>query len=306
MNLLILGATGLVGHNLIKLLNDSNMHFENVIFVASSKSKNKIIYYKNIQYKIKLFEDVDLSKIDVCCIVSNSEISSKYFNILLENKIIIIDNSSAFRHLYKLTIPEINYRENEFVYINPNCCVIPTILSLNEIHKELNITKLIINTYQSCSGGGYELLNNLLNNQFKKCIPQIGNKYDYDNSSEEKKIIYEINKILNSNINIISNTVRVPVDIGHLINIHFKTKKQCTESQIMALLQHNTIYIEDISNINLKENSNIYTTCLKKINTNTYSFYCYSNNLLRGSSYNTFLILKNILNLPLNNLNKMI
>ncbi len=294
MNLLVIGATGLVGKSFISLLERKKVDL-NITFVASEKNLNNEIIYNNTAYKLKIFDDIDLTKIDVACIMTSSEVSQKYTPRLLYKNIVVIDNSSAYRKLHNITIPELNFEKNQELYVNPNCCVIQSLIPLYHLNKEFNITKIIFNTYQSCSGGGSTLLNNLYNNKMPNCIPLIGEKCKSGNTTEEEKLIYETQKILNKTINITANCVRVPIEKNHLVNIIFETKKDIDITEILSTITTHTIYNKKNTFHNLTYDENIYTYRLKKVGSNTYSFYTYANNLLRGSSYNTFLILMNVL-----------
>lgn len=280
MRLLIIGATGLVGTNLIKLIENSDILVDDICFVSSSKSFNKEILFRNKKYRTTTFELVDLSKYNIACITSNALVSLKVFPILKELEYIIIDNSSAFRDSYDLTIPKVYMDLNSTIFINPNCCVIQCLIPLFYINQESIIKKIIYNTYQSLSGGGY----NLLDSKLTSCIPLIG--LLSSNSSEEIKLINETKKILKTDVEVIANCVRVPVDVGHLVNIIIEVESNI--ETIRTILINNTIYLEDVIMPNLDENNNVYTTRLKQLDDKTFSFYTYANNLLRGSSFNTF------------------
>ncbi len=293
MNLLVIGSTGLVGSNLINLLENSELEFNKICFISSLKSRNKILKFRNKFYVIKTVNDIKFSNYTHAITLTSATISKQIIPSLLYNNVVVIDNSSAYRNIYNLTIPEINFKPNKRMYINPNCCVIQSIIPLFYLNNLYNITDICYNTYQSCSGGGYGLYSSFLNKEISKCIPLIG-EVILNDSAEEEKLINETNKLLNSNIKVSANCVRVPVGIGHLVNIIFKAS--CTYEQALAVLNEYTIYKKDISNIDLNNDFNIYTTRLKCIDFNTFSFYSYANNLLRGAAYNSFLTLKYIIN----------
>lgn len=293
MNLLIIGATGLVGNNLVSLLQKDNLGIKKICFIASKKSRNKLIYFNKKYYFIKTINDINFSNYTHACLLTSSTISKQITPSLLFNHIIVIDNSSAYRNFYNLTIPEINFKKNKNIYINPNCCVIQSVIPLFYIDKSYHINKIILNTYQSCSGGGYSLLQQLENNTINYCNPIIGEILKNNNTSEEQKIVNETLKILNKNVEIFANCVRVPTKIGHLVNIIFEANN-CTKENIYDILSKKTRYIDHLQNVDLQGNFHIYTTKLKQLNNNTFSFYTYANNLLRGASYNTFLILQHI------------
>ncbi len=287
MRLLIIGATGLVGEKLIMLLEHSYFNIKTIEFVASEKSRGQIVKFKNEVYTVKLFEEVDLTNIDIVCITSNAEVSKKIVPILLKYNCTIIDNSSAYRKDCKLTVPKLNFNKYDTLFVNPNCCVLQTIVALSTIEKECNIKKIIFNTYQSLSGGGRELLELGIDN----CIPEIGEINSDNTTSEEEKIIEETKKILSSSSVIYANCVRVPVKFGHLVNIIIEVD-DCEENTILECLKTSTIYSDNYDAIDIVDNCNVYSFKLKQVEENVFSFYTYANNLLVGSSYNTFQIIE--------------
>ncbi len=298
MRLLIVGATGLVGRTFLSLFENYNLNIELEI-VASEKSLGKKIKVNKKYYKIKRFNDVDLDKIDFACIMTNENISRAVVPKLLEKHIVVIDNSSAFRNTTPLTIPEINFIPLQQLYVNPNCCIIQSLLPLYHIDKTFDIDSITYNTYQSCSGGGKHLVQNLIKKKFINCHPLIGEYTTIDdNSTEELKMIYETQKILNKKVDIVANCVRVPTNKNHLVNIVVTTKKQCTKEEITSLLNKKSTYIDTKLIPNSILDETIYCCRLKIINNNKFSFYTYANNLIRGASYNSLKILLSILNYP--------
>ncbi len=280
MNILIIGATGLVGQNLIYLLENSNYEIDNITFVASNKNLNNKIFFRNKEYLIVALHLINYNDFDFVFITTNKEISLKITPLLLKKNCIVIDNSSAFRNI-DLTIPEINFVKNKKLYVNPNCCVIQSVIPLYFINKKYKINEIIYNTYQSLSGAGKDF--------YQKNTSFIGD-FINENTDEEEKLINETRILLNTNINILANCIRVPVKVGHLVNIIIKV--DCSYKNLLNILKKNTIYTNEF--VNLENNFNIYTMRLKKIN-NYYSFYTYANNLLRGASYNSFQTLNYIL-----------
>lgn len=278
MKLLIIGATGLVGESLISLLENSALKIEKICFISSEKSRNKLIKFKDKYYFIKSINDINLANYTHACVLTSSEVSKQITPSLLFNNLVVIDNSSAYRTRHNLTVPELNFKKNKRIYVNPNCCVIQSIIPLFHIDKKYDINEIIFNTYQSCSGGGYSLLDDFHSNKIKNCIPFIGDILLNNSTDEEEKMIKETNKLLNKSIPIYSNCVRVPTENGHLVNIIFKVNN-CTINDILEVLKTNTIYLKSKVIPNINSDSKIYTTRLKQLNFNTFSFYTYANNL---------------------------
>ncbi len=294
MKLLVIGATGLVGSEVVKLLNFSNIKIDKICFIASLESRNKLIKFREKTYMLKTVNDIKFSDFTHALTLTSSEVSKQIIPSLLFNNLIVIDNSSAYRKHHYLTIPKLNFIKNKRLYINPNCCVIQSVSPLFYINKKFNIKKIIYNTYQSCSGGGYKLLSEFNDKKINDCIPFIGEYYDNSDTEEEVKLINESKKILNKNIDIFANCVRVPVGVGHLVNITI-TVDNSTINDIFEILNEHTIYQSKLEDISIKDNCNIYTTRLKLLENNTYSFYSYANNLLVGAAYNTFSTLNKII-----------
>lgn len=293
MKLLVIGATGLVGKNLLKLLEKNELNIEKYCFVSSMKNRNKSIIFLDKVYVIKCINDINLSDYTHACILTKSDVSKQITPSLLFNNVVVIDNSSAYRNCHSLTIPELNFKPNKRMYVNPNCCIIQSLIPLFTIEKKYEITNIFYNTYQSCSGGGKQLLDDFNNNKLLNCIPEIGFYID-DNTDEEVKLITETKKILNKNINVFASCVRVPTAIGHLVNITFECKNSDFNS-IEKILNECTIYSKKVNIKDITNDFNVYTFRLKQLTKNTYSFYSFANNLLRGSSYNSYLTLKQII-----------
>lgn len=280
MNLLIIGASGLVGVELIKLLEISKFKIKNICFVTSKESSNKTIIFKGKNYLTNEIKDVNLEDYNIALLTATTEVSQNITPLLLNKNYIVIDNSSAFRDV-DLTIPEINFINNKKLYVNPNCCVIQCLIPLYFINKQKRIKSILFNTYQSLSGAG--------KGYSSEKTEFIGELIDF-NTSEENKLIYETKKLLNIDIPILANCIRIPVKLGHLVNIIIEVDVNYEE--LLKILKNNTIYTDNF--VDLNDDYSIYTMRLKKVD-NKFSFYTYSNNLLRGSSYNSFKILENII-----------
>lgn len=301
---LVVGGTGLVGRKLIKILFENNFPLDNLIVTSRS--------YKEIEILDKKIKVVPLSKevfedIDICFFTSPSGVSKEYVPYALTKCKLVIDNSSFFRFNEEsnLIIPEINLDEIKGKLIsNPNCSTIQACLVLNEISKICTIKKIVYSTYQSCSGGGQGLLNELNSNlKFRNtCISNIGSVNQRGYSEEEMKLINETQKILNKDIEIHSNCIRVPVPYCHGVFIYLECEKEVKIDEIKSeLSKTNRIELVDNQEIMYFQKSydseKVRVGKIKKdlFNNKAFSLFCVADNLTVGAAYNAYKIACEIL-----------
>lgn len=243
MKLAIIGATGLVGSEILKVLEERNFPCDEIIFVASEKSIGKKIQFKNQKIKIVDIEYAINQSCDIAIFSAGSDVSKKYAKKFVEHGTYVIDNSSAWRMNddIKLIVPEVNsyvLAVDDKLISNPNCSTIQLVVALNDLHKAYKIKRIIISTYQSVSGTGINALNQLFNERkgnFEtkaynyeidlNCFPHGGDFLENSYTSEEMKLVNETRKIFNDNsLNITATVVRIPVIGGHSesVNIEFE------------------------------------------------------------------------------------
>ncbi len=257
INLAIVGATGLVGNEILKVLDEFNFSFKNLYLCASEKSKGKIITFKNRPYKVMTIQQLLSLPIDIAIFSAGSEVSRFLAPILSEKGAYVVDNSSQWR-LYPnvpLVVPEINahtIRPETRIIANPNCSTIQMVLALYPIHQHFTIKRVVVSTYQSVTGTGMKAVNQLMAERKGKnaemiyphpidlnCFPHGGSFDDNGYTTEELKLINETRKILNDEqIKITSTVVRVPVIGGHSESINVETEKPFEMQQIYELLTH--------------------------------------------------------------------
>lgn len=265
MNIGIIGATGLVGEEFVKLINSNylNIKVKNIKLFASSKSINKKVLINNKDHFIEELNDDSFKNLNVAIFCSSSEISLRYTKEAIKNSCFVIDNSSAYRmnKNVPLVIPEVNanlINLNNGIISNPNCCTILLCTVLAPLHKVYKIKRLIISTYQSASGAGREGLNeleaqieNFNNNNQNFNTKVFGRQYinnvfshnseiNFENgyNEEEIKIIEETNKILDSNIDISVTCVRVPVFRSHCESVNIEFEKTSNLKDIYNILEN--------------------------------------------------------------------
>lgn len=258
-NIAILGATGLVGLEIIKILNERNFPVNNLYLFASKKSAGKEINIDNKKYIVnELTEEIfDNFKIDIVFSAISNELSKKFLPIAAKKNIFVIDNSSAFRldKNVPLIIPEINPEDldkHQNIIANPNCATIIGLMALYGLNKFATINSIIVSTYQAVSGAGIngitELENQISNKnmeikQFSKqiaynIIPQIGEFNNEGYSSEEIKFQNEGRKILHNDKLLVNCTcVRIPVIRSHSESITVYFDKEISIEKAKEILQ---------------------------------------------------------------------
>ena len=255
INLALIGASGVVGRKILKVLEKRDIQISNFYPLGFSTVGNEI-ELKNSKYKILDVESFDLSKINIAIFSAGSGVAKKYAQTFVEKGIYVIDLSSEYRYVedVPLVIPEININEikkleKPTLIANPNCSVSQLLLAIQPIHNELSINFINVATYQAVSGTGKEALaefesqlsgNEDINVYPKRIagnvIPQCDIFLENDFTKEEMKIAWETQKILDPNIPVQSTCVRVPVANGHSEAVFLRTEKQTTKANIHELL----------------------------------------------------------------------
>lgn len=268
MKLAVIGATGLVGSTILKVLDEFNIDFEDIFLVASQSSVGKEIFFRSRSYQVIDINHALSLKPDIAIFSAGKDISLEYAPLFASNGCYVIDNSSAWRmdKKIKLIVPEVNIStltKSDKLISNPNCTTIQLVAVLQPLHIEYNIKRVIVSTYQSVSGSGYKGINQLLDERDKKvvinpaypypidlnCIPHGGNFLEDNYTEEEQKIINESRKILNlSDLPITATVVRVPVVGGHSESVNIEFHKPIDIDNIKKILSNSSgITVQDNS-----------------------------------------------------------
>lgn len=250
MRLAIVGVTGLVGNEVLEVLEERNVEIQDLIPVASAKSAGKTIKFRGKDYKVVTVEEGLKLKPDVAIFSAGSGASLEYAPRFAEIGTTVIDNSSAWRMdpAKKLVVPEVNgdvLESEDRIIANPNCSTIQLVMVLAPLHKKYGIKRIVISTYQSVSGTGKAAVDQLMNERKGietdkvyphridlNALPHIDVFDDEGNTKEENKIVNETQKILGDNsIRVTATTVRIPVMGGHseAVNIEFHKDYDLTE-----------------------------------------------------------------------------
>lgn len=243
MKVAVVGATGMVGNVMLKVLAERNFAIDELIPVASEKSVGKEITFKGKQFKVVgLATAVEMAP-DIAVFSAGGGTSLDWAPKFAAAGTTVIDNSSAWRMHpdHKLIVPEINANElteEDKIIANPNCSTIQMVLALNPLHKKYKINRVIVSTYQSITGTGVKAVEQLDNEKKgisgemaypypidKNCLPHCDVFQDNGYTKEEMKLVTEPKKILSDdNLRITATAVRVPVVGGHseAVNIEFE------------------------------------------------------------------------------------
>ena len=323
MNLAIIGATGLVGKEILKVLDQRKIQFTYLTLVSSKKSVGKSLNYQEKSYQLISIEDALEKELDVAIFSAGKEVSLKWAPIFSKKGVTVIDNSSAWRMdtTKKLIVPEINgdeLNQNDRIIANPNCSTIQMLIAIAPIHKKYGITRVVISTYQSITGTGRIALNQL-NNEYNNIDGEMAYKYqihqnaiphcdDFEDNGytkEEMKLINETHKILDPNISVTATAVRVPVMGGHSESINLTLEKSFDINEVKELLAHSKgIVLEDDPEnfkypmpINARGKDEVFVGRIREDFSceNSLNLWVVSDNLRKGAATNAIQILETII-----------
>jgi aspartate-semialdehyde dehydrogenase len=242
MKVAVVGATGMVGNVMLKVLREQNFPITELIPVASEKSVGTIIDFGGLQFTVVGLATAVEMKPDVAIFSAGGETSLEWAPKFAEVGTTVIDNSSAWRMdpTKKLVVPEINgnlLTDDDKIIANPNCSTIQLLLALAPLHKAYKIKRVVVSTYQSITGTGVKAVQQMENEREgisgdmaykypidKNCIPQCDSFLENGYTKEEMKLTNETKKILDPSIHVTATAVRVPVVGGHseAVNVEFE------------------------------------------------------------------------------------
>ncbi len=271
--LAIVGATGLVGRTVLKILEEKDLPIYEYALFSSSKSAGTIIHFKNKDYVVKELTETSFinEHFDFAIFSAGSSTSLKYAPISSKSGCIVIDNSSAFRmnENVPLVVPEVNPEDiklNNGIISNPNCSTIQAVLPIKALDEKYNVKRIIYSTYQAVSGAGRYGIEDLENGPkklplkkfshpiYNNCLPHIDIFMENGYTKEEEKMVNETKKILHKqDLKITATCVRVPVVNCHCESINLEFEKEFNIKDIYTTLQE----FENITVID-KPNENLY------------------------------------------------
>jgi len=255
MKVAVVGATGMVGQVMLKVLAERNFPITELIPVASERSVGKKIAYREKEYTIYSMEDAIAARPDIAIFSAGGDTSKEFAPKFAEVGTTVIDNSSAWRMdpTKKLIVPEINatfLTKEDKIIANPNCSTIQMVLAMSPLHRDYGIKRLVISTYQSITGTGVKAVQQLENEYagnkgemaypypiHRNAIPACDVFEDNGYTKEELKLVNETQKILNDrSIAVTATAVRIPVVGGHSESINVELRAPFDEKDIRKVL----------------------------------------------------------------------
>jgi aspartate-semialdehyde dehydrogenase len=254
MKVAVVGATGMVGEIMMKVLREQNFPITTLIPVASEKSIGKEIEFGSLKYKVVGLETAVEMKPDVAIFSAGGDTSLEWAPKFAAVGTTVIDNSSAWRMHpdKKLIVPEINghlLQKEDKIIANPNCSTIQLVMVLAPLHLKYGVKRVVVSTYQSVTGTGVKAVQQLENERQnidsemvykypidKNCIPQCDAFLDNGYTKEEMKLTNETKKILDPKINVTATAVRVPVVGGHSESVNIEFENDFDLDEVSALL----------------------------------------------------------------------
>lgn len=257
MKLAVVGATGLVGSEMLKVLEERNFHHDELFLVASESSVGKKIAYKGKEHGVIGMQQAVEIKPDIAIFSAGGSTSLEWAPKFEEAGTIVIDNSSAWRMnpKNKLIVPEINghtLRIDDRIIANPNCSTIQMVMVLDPLHKKYGVKRVVVSTYQSVTGTGKKAVDQMMAERAGESgqkvyphpidlnvLPHIDVFLDNGYTKEEMKMVNETKKIMGDNsIQVTATTVRVPTMGGHseAVNIEFASDFDLKE--VKHILSH--------------------------------------------------------------------
>lgn len=255
----IVGATGLVGNEMLVVLEERKQPVAEVRLFASQDSVGEVYKFRDEEITIKLLEEDSFEGVDIALFATSADLSAKFVPLAIKAGAIAIDNSSNFRMSpdVPLVVPEVNFEaaRGKKIIANPNCSTIQLVPVLDAINKLAGLKHVVVSTYQSVSGAGKAALDELWSqsiavfNQSEmeheafqhqiafNCIPQIDVLLENGFTKEESKIINESRKILGiPALRITATAVRVPVFYSHAESVFVETSHPITPEQLAESL----------------------------------------------------------------------
>lgn len=319
----VVGATGLVGTEILKRLGERDLDIEVRAF-ASQASAGKKVAYKDQEILVEELNEENIKGTDYLLFAAGGSISKKFAPRAVANGSIVIDNSSEFRmdKDVPLIVPEINpeaLKNHKGIIANPNCSTIQSVLAIYPIFLKYGLKRVVYSTYQSVSGSGLEGLADLEGssrgeeNKFYpypiayNLLPHIDDFLDNGYTKEEVKMINETQKIFDKEIRVTATAVRVPTKFSHAVSINLETEKAFEIEDIFALYRNSQIrglvLEDDLANkvypmpLHAEGNDNVFVGRIRRDFSLDHglNIWCVSDNIRKGASTNAVQILELLL-----------
>ena len=275
-NVAVVGVTGAVGEEMLKVLEERNFPVKTLRALASERSEGKLVEFAGEKLKVERLTSSSFEGIEIALFSAGASVSREFSPIAAKKGAVVVDNSSAFRmdKDVPLVVPEVNphaLRFHKGIIANPNCSTIQLVVVINPIHQRAKIKRLIISTYQAVSGTGREAIKELreqseqylANRKITKevyphqiafnLLPHIGSFLPDGYTEEEMKLVNETRKIMeDDSIAVTATCVRVPVFNSHSEAVTMETEEKIGVEEIREILsQTSGVILQDDPGNNL-------------------------------------------------------
>lgn len=263
-NVAVVGATGAVGNEMIRILEERDFPVAELKLLASERSMGKTLLYKGKECPVSVLNDDSFEGVEIGLFSAGGSISERFAPIAARAGCVVIDNTSAFRMDpdIPLVVPEVNPEDigeytSKGIIANPNCSTIQMIVALKPIHDRAKIKRVVVTTFQAVSGTGKDAIDELaeqtkalMNMKEPKhtvyphriafnCLPHIDVFLENGYTKEEMKMVNETKKIMHdTSIAVTATTVRVPVFYGHSESVNIETEKKITAGEVRNILMN--------------------------------------------------------------------
>jgi aspartate-semialdehyde dehydrogenase len=315
MKIAVVGATGLVGGEVLEVLEERNVQFDELLLVASSRSAGQKKMFKGKEYTVITMEDAVAEKPDFAIFSAGGGTSLEWAPRFAEVGCTVIDNSSAWRMSpdHKLIVPEVNANEliaEDKIIANPNCSTIQMVVALAPLHHKYKIKRVVVSTYQSVTGSGKAAVDQMMNERAgvegkmayphkidMNVLPHIDVFLDNGYTKEEMKMVNETKKILGDNsIQVTATTVRIPTVGGHseAVNVEFENDFDLAEVREMMANTEGVILQDDPANnvypmpLTAHKKDEVFVGRLRRDESqeNTLNMWIVADNLRKGAATN--------------------
>jgi len=322
----VVGATGLVGREMITSLEERNFPIEELVLLASERSAGEEIEFRGKMHKVQAIAMDHFAHVDIALMSAGGSVSEEWAPIATSQGAVVIDNSSKWRMDpdVPLIVPEVNPEDlgsykTKGIIANPNCSTIQMVVALAPLHAQAGLRRVVVSTYQAVSGAGrngMEELSTQVTDLFNQrdvvcdvfasriafnCIPQIDTFMESGFTKEEEKMIYETRKIMHlPDLGVCPTCVRVPIFNGHSesISAEFEKPISVTQAQEALTKAPGVLVIDDPESnsfptaLSAEGNDATYLGRIRQDNSvdNGLSFWCVADNLRKGAATNAIQI----------------
>lgn len=316
----VVGATGAVGTIIRQLLEDHQLAFRKIKFLASSRSAGKTITFAGKSYTVEELKPEAFDGVELAISSTPDDVAGEFIPKAVERGCVVVDESGYWRMdpQVPLVVPEVNpeaIRDHRGIIASPNCSTTQMVVAMKPLHDAGRIRRVVVSTYQATSGAGLAGSRDLVNGTRAKlagddyryeefaypiafnCIPQIGRPKHRGYTSEEMKMVYETQKIFgDDSIQVCPTCIRVPVSNCHSESMLVETEKKITVDEARALFAATPgiVVMDDLDNkiypmpINCDQRDEVFVGRIREdlSSPNGLAFWCVSDNLRKGAATN--------------------